>query len=179
MLGEMAVRLLNVRTFEETIQTILDDVIAFHEAQFGNVQLPVGDHLVIAAQRGFDREFLQTFRRVIKDDGCACGRALQLGQPIVIADVEKDPDYAPYCDAAKSAGYRSVQSTPFITQDGKLVAIVSVHFEAPGGPTRSEGGAFNLYTNVAAEQAYELLGGVALAAKAAQMSDQLYSGFAF
>ena len=143
MLGEMAVRLLNVRTFEETIQTILDDVIAFHEAQFGNVQLPVGDHLVIAAQRGFDREFLRTFRRVKKDDGCACGRALQLGQPIVIADVEKDPDYAPYCDAAKSAGYRSVQSTPFITQDGKLVAIVSVHFEAPGGPTRSEGGAFN------------------------------------
>jgi two-component system CheB/CheR fusion protein len=177
MLGEMAVRLLNVRTFEETIQTILDDVIAFHGAQFGNVQLPVGDHLVIAAQRGFDREFLQTFQRVKKDDGCACGRALQLGQPIVIADVEKDLGYAPYRDAAKSAGYRSVQSTPFVTQDGKFVAIVSVHFEAPGGPTRSEGGSFNLYTNVAAEQVYELLGGVALAAKAAQMSDELYSSF--
>jgi len=179
MLGEMAVRLLNVRTFEETIQTILDDVIAFHEAQFGNVQLPVGDHLVIAAQRGFDREFLQTFRRVIKDDGCACGRALQLGQPIVIADVEKDPDYAPYCDAAKSAGYRSVQSTPFITEDGILIGITSVHFAAPGGPTRSEGGAFHLYSTVAAEQAYHLLGGVALAAKAAQMSDKLYFSFAF
>jgi len=178
MLGEMAVRVMSARTFEDIVQTILDDVIAFHGAQYGNVQLPVGDHLVIAAQRGFDREFLQTFRRVKKDDGCVCGRALQLGQSIVIADVDKDLDYAPYCHAAKSAGYRSVQSTPFITQDGKLIAIVSVHFAAPGGPTRSEGEAFHLYSNVAAEQACELLGSAALAAKAAQMSEELYSGFA-
>ena len=178
MLGEMAVRVMSTRTFEEIVQTILDDVIAFHGAQYGNVQLPVGDHLVIAAQRGFDREFLQTFRRVKKDDGCACGRALQLGQSIVIADVEKDPGYAPYRDAVKSAGYRSVQSTPFITQDGKLIAIVSVHFAAPDRATRSEGEAFHLYSNVAADQACELLGGVALAAKAAQMSDELYSGSA-
>jgi hypothetical protein len=96
----------------------------------------------------------------------------------VIADVDKDLDYAPYCHAAKSAGYRSVQSTPFITQDGKLIAILSVHFAAPGGPTRSEGEAFHLYSNVAAEQACELLGSAALAAKAAQMSEELYSGFA-
>jgi len=177
MLGEMAERVMGTRTFEETVQTILDDVISFHGAQYGTVQLPVGDHLVIAAQRGFDGEFLQTFRRVKKGDRCACGRALQLGQSIVIADVEKDPDYAPYCAAAKSAGYRSVQSTPFITQDGNLVAIVSVDFATPGGPTRSEGQAFQLYSNVAAEQAYELLGGVALDAKAAQMSDELYSSF--
>jgi hypothetical protein len=66
MLGEMAVRVMSTRTFEDIVQTILDDVIAFHGAQYGNVQLPVGDHLVIAAQRGFDREFLQTFRRVKK-----------------------------------------------------------------------------------------------------------------
>jgi hypothetical protein len=44
---------------------------------------------------------------------------------------------------------------------------------------RSERGAFHLYSNVAAEQACELLGGVAIAAKAAQMSEKLYSSFAF
>jgi GAF domain-containing protein len=104
MLGEMAARVTSTRTFEETIQIILDDVIAYHGAQYGNVQLPVGDHLVMAAHRGFDPQFLQTFRRVKKDDGCACGRALQLGQSIVIADVDKDPDHAPYNAAAKSAG---------------------------------------------------------------------------
>jgi hypothetical protein len=53
-----------------------------------------------------------------------------------------------------------------------------VHFAAPGGPTQSEEENFRLYSIVAAGQAYELLGGVALAAKAAQMSEQLYSNFA-
>ena len=76
MLGEMAARVMSTRTFEETIKTILHDVIAFHGAQYGNVQLPVGDNLVIAAQRGFGPEFLKTFQRVKRDDGCACGRAL-------------------------------------------------------------------------------------------------------
>jgi GAF domain-containing protein len=174
MLGEMAVRVLNTCTFEETVQTILEDVIAFHGAQYGTVQLPIDDNLVIAAQRGFDPRILQIFRYVTKDDGCACGQALRLRQTIVVADVEKDPDFR---DAAKKAGFRSIRSTPFTTQDGKLIAIVSVHFAAPDRATRSEGGAFHLYSNVAAEQAYELLGGVALSAKAAQMSDELYSSF--
>jgi GAF domain-containing protein len=111
MLGEMAVRVMSTRTFDETVQTILDDVIAFHGAQYDNVQLPVGDSLVIAAQRGFGPEFLQTFRRVKKDDGCACGRALRLGQSITIADVENDPEFAPYRNDPKRAGFRSVRST--------------------------------------------------------------------
>jgi GAF domain-containing protein len=178
MLGEMAVRVMGTRTFGETVQTILDDVIAFHEAQYGTVQLPIGDKLVIAAQRGFDPQILQMFRYVTKDDACACGQALRLGQSIVVADVEKDQDYAPYRDTAKRAGFRSIQSTPFTTQDGKLIAIVSVYFAAPDRATRSGGEAFHLYSNVAADQASELLGSVKLDAQAAQMSDELYSSFA-
>ena len=178
MLGEMAVRVMGTRTFGETVQTILDDVIAFHEAQYSTVQLPIGDKLVIAAQRGFDPQILQMFRYVTKDDVCACGQALRLRQSIVVADVEKDQDYAPYRDAAKRVGFRSIQSTLFTTQDGKLIAIVSVYFAAPDRATQSGGEAFHLYSNVAADQASELLGSVKLDAQAAQISDELYSSFA-
>ena len=176
MLGEMAMRVMGKRTFGDTVQTILDDVIAFHGAQYGTVQLPVGDKLVIAAQRGFDPQILQMFRYVTKDDRCACGQALRLRQSIVVADVDKDQDYAPYRDAVKRAGFRSIQSTPFTTQDGKLIAIVTVYLAAPGRARRSE--AFDLYGNVAADKACELLGGVALDAEATQMSEELYSSFA-
>src|SRR5215831_971898 len=137
MLADMAVRVMNTRTFEETVQTILDDVIAFYGAQYGTVLLPTDDDLVIAAQRGFDPQFLQLFRHA-KDDGCPCGQTLRLRQSTVVVDIEKDPDFASYRKAAKRAGFRSIQSTPFITQDGKLVGIVSVHFAEPGGPTRSD-----------------------------------------
>jgi len=61
MLAEMAMRVMNTRSFEETVQTILDDVIAFYGAQYGAVLLPTNDNLVIAAQRGFDPQFLQCF----------------------------------------------------------------------------------------------------------------------
>jgi len=133
MLGEMAVRILDRRTFEETIQTVLDDVITFLGAQYGAVQLPVGDDLVIAAQRGFGPQFLRMIRHLKKDNGFSCGRAQRDGQSIVVADVEKDPDYALYRNAVKEAGFRSVQSTPFVTEDGKLIGIVTVHFVTPGG----------------------------------------------
>ena len=178
LLGEMAERVMGTRTFEDTIQTILDDVITFHGAQYGLVQLPVGDDLVIAAQRGFGPQFLRMIRHLKKDNGFSCGRAQRDGQSIVVYDVETDPDYALYRNAVKEAGFRSVQSTPFVTEDGKLIGIVSVHFAVPGGPWKSAGETFRLYSTVAAGQAYELLGGVALAAKAAQMSEQLYSSFA-
>jgi hypothetical protein len=52
---------------------------------------------------------------VRKDDGCACGRAIQKGQQIVIHDVEAEEAFAPFRKAAAEAGYRAVQSTPLIT----------------------------------------------------------------
>jgi hypothetical protein len=96
----------------------------------------------------------------------------------VIADVENDPDFAPYRNVAKRAGFRSVRSTPLITHDNKLVGIVSTHFAAPNWAARNRQGAFegfHLYSIVATEQACELLNGVGLSAKAAPMSDELYS----
>ena len=59
-----------------------------------------------------------------------------VNQLLLPIDVEKDPDYALYRNAVKEAGFRSVQSTPFVTEDGKLIGIVSVHFAVPGGRRR-------------------------------------------
>jgi len=53
-----------------------------------------------------------------------------------------------------------------------------VYFAAPDRATQSGGEAFHLYSNVAADQASELLGSVKLDAQAAQISDELYSSFA-
>ena len=84
MLQQMTARLREKRTFETAIGVILDDVIALHGAEFGDFQLPVQDELVIVAQRGLTRPFLDAFRRVKQIDGCACGRALRTGKPVVV-----------------------------------------------------------------------------------------------
>src|SRR5688572_9362901 len=92
---------------------ILDTAIAAQHADFGNVQ--VYDHqsraLQIVAQRGFDARFLEYFREVRPDEGCACARAVS-GSRVVVEDVELDPDFAPHREIARVSGFRAVQSTP-------------------------------------------------------------------
>lgn len=68
--------------------------------------MPVGNELIIVAQRGLSGPFLRTFARVRKDDGCACGKALRLRKMVVIRDIEKDADFAAFLEDAKSAGFR-------------------------------------------------------------------------
>jgi transcriptional regulator with GAF, ATPase, and Fis domain len=179
MLMEMIERLLQTRTFEQIVHTILDDAIIFHGAQYGNVQLRADDHLVIAAQRGFTTAFLERFKRVKVNDGCACGRALYVQRPVVIADVETDADFAAYRNDAKEAGFRSVQSTPLITKDKKLLGIISTHFAAPCNPSEDKFHVLPHYGTIAADHAYKLLGNVTLATKAAQMSNEVYSALDF
>ncbi len=61
LLAQMTRRLVRNLTFEGAIQTILDDSIALLGAEYGNVQLPIGEELAIAAQRGLSAEFLKAF----------------------------------------------------------------------------------------------------------------------
>ncbi len=60
----MLERLHQQQTFEGAVATLLHDVVALHGAEFGDVQLPVGDELVIVAQIGFGPDFLTPFKRV-------------------------------------------------------------------------------------------------------------------
>ena len=173
--SQMTQRLLVSKTFEGAVHTILDDVIALLGAEYGNIQLLDGEELVIAAQRGLSADFLNTFRRVRKDDGSACGRALRQGETVIIRDVESDPGFAAFRPDAKKAGFRSVQSTPLFTEDGKMLGMVSTHFAHAHEPTPIELQTLRTYSIVAAEHLNKLLGDVALATKAKQMSEELYT----
>ena len=171
----MIQRLLEQTTVEGAIQTILDDVSAMHGAEYGNVQIPIGNELAIVAQRGLSVEFLRTFGRVYSYEGTACGRALRSGEVVQISDVERDPQFAAYRMDAKRAGFRSVQSAPFFTQDGRLMGVVSSHFANPHQPSKVEVEMLKAYSLPAADHVYRLLGDVSLAVKAEQMSQQLYA----
>ena len=84
MLEQMRSRLRAKKRFESAIEVIFDDVIALHGAEFGDLQLPVGDELLLVAQRGLSTRFLKAFERVKTTDGWACGQAVKSGEPIII-----------------------------------------------------------------------------------------------
>jgi len=174
VLEQMTQRLLARRTFESAAEAVLNDVVALHGAEYGDLQLVAGDELVIVAQRGLSDEFLRAFRRVRKTDGCACGRAWRTGRTVVVADVTKDIDYAGNRGDAEAAGYRAVQSTPIVTRDGRMLGLISTLFANVHEPTPIELETLARYSRVAADHLAALLGRDSLGRKAMQMSEALY-----
>jgi hypothetical protein len=174
MLNQMKDRLFRTDVFDQAIWTILDDAIALHGAEYGNVQLLADDELVIVAQRGLPLEFLRAFRHVKKEDGCACGRALRHGTSVVITDVNADVEFAAFRSEAKLAGFRAVQSTRLATRHGKPLGVVSTHFANVHHPTKIEMETLQAYGTVASEFAFKLLGETPLPKVARRLSKDLY-----
>jgi PAS domain S-box-containing protein len=113
---------------------IVDAAIALTGADKGNIQLlePSSGTLTIVASRGFERSFLEFFKRVHKGLA-ACGTALQTGKRVVIDDVSASPLFAgtPALDVLLSAGVRAVQTTPLVSRSGLLVGMLSTHYCTP------------------------------------------------
>ena len=126
------------------IQSVLNCGLALSlelaDAVLGNVQLmdwKTGS-LTIAAQRGFNDEFLSCFRLVSAGSGSACGRAIRKRSSIVIEDVLLDREFALYRTVALEAGFRAVQSTPLISSSGAFLGVLSTHFSETHRPSEGE-----------------------------------------
>jgi GAF domain-containing protein len=174
MLDHMNRRLHGQQTFERAISTILDDARALNGAEFGDLQLCVGDHLLIVDQRGFGPHFLKAFRKVLKDDGTACGRALKSGKTVLIEDVERDEGFAPYRSIARAAGVRSVATTPLVTSRRQIIGAVSTLFARVHKPTALEIEAFEQYCLGASNYLWRLCGARSVADIAVAMNNRLY-----
>lgn len=117
------------RTLRNGLQDLLGRAVARAGADLGNLQLvDRRGVLSIVAQRGFGLGFLGHFRSVRPDDDSACARAMRDRTSVFLADVEKDPLFAPHRGIAAVAGFRAVRSTPLIGSDGGLIGVLSVHF---------------------------------------------------
>jgi PAS domain S-box-containing protein len=116
---------------------VVDAAIAISAADFGNIQLldSVSGDLKIAAQRGFPDWWIEFWNTVTKGQG-ACGTALELGERVIVEDVEKSPIFVgtPALEVQLKAGVRAVQSTPLVSRSGKLLGIFSTHYRTPQVP---------------------------------------------
>ncbi len=175
LVAQMSNRLHARPSFESAVGVILEDAIALHGAEYGNVQLMAGDHLVIVAQRGFKRPFLEAFREVRADDGCVCGRALRTRRTVVVKDADLDEEFAPFRAIAREAGFRSISTTPLVTSNNSFVGAVSAHFVNVHAPTTIELETLRSYSVIAADYLLELLGEEPLAAKAIAMNRGVYA----
>jgi hypothetical protein len=116
--------------FRVALQWRLTRMCQVHGTDRGSIQLfdPDTGTLRIVVQAGFGLDFLHHFERVHPQDGSSCGRAMNGHMPVIIRDIELERSFEPHRAIARTAGFRSVQSTPLIGPRGILMGVASTHF---------------------------------------------------
>ena len=115
------------------LRLCLDKALEREKAGMGNIRVfyPEKKVLRIVVQKGFGQEFLTYFNEVDVDDSSVCGRAMCMGAPVVVGDVELDADFAPHRHIARSAGFRSVKSIPLLFEGRAITGTISLHCKDP------------------------------------------------
>jgi len=120
---------------------VLEAAVAIARADRGNVQLrdPETGGLRIMAQRGFEPSFLKFFQHVV-DETAACAVAMGTQQRVMVEDVTKSPIFegTEALRVLLEADVRAVQSTPLLSREGKVLGIISTHFDHPHRPSENE-----------------------------------------
>jgi PAS domain S-box-containing protein len=109
--------------------------------------------LKIAAQRGFDRAFLDFFAEVSCNEPTACGEALKSARRVVVEDVTESDIFNQEVVLAvlRNAGVRAVQSSPLISSEGHVLGMISTHYAEPRRPTERALLLFDLLVRQAAD----------------------------
>lgn len=103
--------------------------------------------------RGFNAAAAELWRWVGANSTCSCGIAYRSRKRVIVADVENfDPPVA----AADLSGYRgtgirSVQSTPLLARDGRLVGMISTHWNEVHTPSERDLRLLDILARMAAD----------------------------
>ncbi|MFY9479051.1 MAG: ATP-binding protein [Aquabacterium sp.] len=152
-LNDLVARLVHAQDLDSALHEVLDAAISLMDADKGNIQLFDAKHrtLRIGAQRGFDEQFLRYFSEVDDAHESACGRALRLGQRVVIPDIKHESASSTLRQVASEAGYQAVQSTPLLGQNGSPMGMLSTHWRLPTQPSGHALRMLDLYARQAAQ----------------------------
>lgn len=151
-LHEMSVSLTSLHNVESVLQEVLRAALTMQGADMGLLSLcdAERDGLNVKVHSGFDKEFLKQIE-FVPPGGGACGTSYEQRRRVVVEDVEVDPIFAAYREAARGAGFRACHSTPLITRRGKIIGVLSAHFRQPHRPSERETRLMDLYAQMAAD----------------------------
>lgn len=152
-LHELVLRLDRTPDLRALLVEVMEAIVTLHQADFGNIQLydPERGALRLVAQHGFDAAFETVFAEIGADEGSSCGQALARGERVVIPDIETDPGFAPFREAARGYGFCAAQSTPLFGADGEPLGMVSTYFRRRRSFSESDYRLTDLYARQASE----------------------------
>nr|WP_304951792.1 ATP-binding protein [Xanthomonas sp. LMG 8992] len=154
-LQELSAELVGPGEFEPLLQKILAAAADISGTDKGNIQIfdPVRKTLRIVVHQGLGPRLVEHFR----EDGwdASCGEAAKQVQRLVVADVEKLEGLQGTLglEIVLEDQIRSIQCTPLLSRDGRLLGMLNNHYRWPGGPDTDA----LRYIDLLARQAAELV----------------------
>jgi len=135
-IGKLFLREYNL---EETLDKIVEAAITITQADKGNLQImdSLSGNLKIVAQRGFNQKWVDFWDSIGKGQG-ACGKAFDKCKRVIVEDITTSPVFADttVLEVQLSEGVRSVQSTPLMSKEGKILGVFSTHYSKPHQPDK-------------------------------------------
>jgi GAF domain-containing protein len=150
---------LNSEELNEVFDNLLQQAMIICGTKAGTLQLinKKNNTLEIASSFGLSPEFIEYFKVVTCDDGSVCGRALQKKETIFIEDLTTDRFFAKHLYLALQNNIIAVRSTPLITSLGKVIGMISVHFNTPKKLSKNSIEEIDSFCRKAADKIEELI----------------------
>jgi PAS domain S-box-containing protein len=132
---ELVMKISRLNDFKAVLQEIMDVAVAIVGADRGTLQLIEGDSLNLVAHYAHEQPFIEFFK-VVTSQASVCGEATKHNKRVIVEDVEISPLFTgtPSLEVLRSAGVRSVQSTPLVNRNGNLIGILTTQWSVPHTP---------------------------------------------
>ena len=154
-LQEISTLLIQEGNLDALYERVLDAAVYLMRADVGSMQKydPERNELRLLASRGFPAEAIAFWDRVNRNSGTSCGMALSVGHRVVVPDVECADFMAGSADleVARQVGLRAMHSTPLISRSGRLLGMISTHWQKPHSPAEHELRALDVLARQAAD----------------------------
>jgi GAF domain-containing protein len=160
LLDALQVQLRGATDLPSVAEAILAGIVGLHKSDFGSVQLldEQSGELVIVAQHGFHPDLVRPFLRIAaRPDHYLSGRAVWSRAPVIVNDAFAAVEFPVLRASAAATGYRAVQATPMITNEGRLVGVLATHFTRVNATERLDMAMTQLYARLAANALVQLL----------------------
>ena len=141
-LQRISTRLIREKDLNSLYREIVLAAMAIMRSDMGSMQVfdAARNALYLLASENFHAESRSFWEWVSVGEASSCGKALESGERILVADVEQCDFMAGSedLDQYRKSGIRAVQSTPLISRDGQPIGMISTHWAAPCRPGEEE-----------------------------------------
>jgi diguanylate cyclase (GGDEF)-like protein/PAS domain S-box-containing protein len=136
-------RILEKMAFDMPLPLVLSEIcIEVEQHLSGNAACtillikPDNLHITVAAAPSLPKRFSTLIEgSIIGPEAGICGRCIYLGQQLVVEDIDLDPRWDAYREAARKIDLRACWSTPIVDAIGKVVGAFGVYYHQPQSPS--------------------------------------------